>query len=87
MLPNVVPMIVVYFDKRLGAVHSKHWSENAFSIHFLQKSLHLIFGRKTLKTSKINKKIETAKKNILAVPQSWLKYTTHAIKVGYFSGT
>ena len=34
MLTHVVQIIVVYFDQRLGAVHSKHWSEYAFlSLH------------------------------------------------------
>ena len=57
MLPNVVPMIVVYFDQRLGAVHSKHWYKYAFSMYFFAKKpekainsvfsdVFLDFGRK-----------------------------------------
>ena len=52
MLPNVVPMIVVYFDQCLGAVHSKHWSEYAFSMYFLQKKL-----KKEEKAKKIGAKL------------------------------
>ena len=75
-------MIVVYFDLRLGAVHSKHWSEYAFQCFFAKKA------EKHLKHLKSTKKFVNAKKSILtnfplrAVPQSWLKYTTHVLKVG-----
>ena len=37
---------VVYFDLHLGAVHSKHWSNYAFSMFFVQKAEK---GRKSKK--------------------------------------
>ena len=40
----------MYFDQRLGAVHSKHWLKNAFS-HF---------SHKKIKKEEKSKKIEAA---------------------------
>ena len=37
-LKNELCSIVVYFNQRMGAAHSKHWSKYAYKMFFCAKS-------------------------------------------------